>query len=408
MTIPIHRDTDARICGAATTVAGNSDVFANNLLVSVNNDPNSHGGGELIAHSNQVYADNILTVNHTADTANADSICPIPPHCGPSTDQGSPNVFTGDPTAPPPVPILAPELIAAIKHVNTYIETRENSPEGEPAEVLTPIEEVEQAKPNHNTTPEIKTTQAQETPEAQVHEDICHPFDGKLDQLLLEAYKGEWIEKGLFYNNSKITNKNKSGAVGYPYAGAVGGKHYYAKPDGTPDLDGEFQNQKILKIWDDLGGLNGGEVWETDQTAWCMGFLNWVLMRSGYRYLQSCRAKDLYERQADYQSTEILDFRDAKCGDMCYWSYSHVNFVYSNNPDTFKMSFVGGNQGTGKLPGSLTKNNPAGGSITHSWAGDCKSPYNPNGKEGGDGAYKYGGTRTHDTKLQRIFRPKAI
>ena len=65
MTIPVHRDTDARICGAATTVAGNSDVFANNLLVSVNGDPNTHGGGELIAHSNQVFADNILSVNHT-------------------------------------------------------------------------------------------------------------------------------------------------------------------------------------------------------------------------------------------------------------------------------------------------------------------------------------------------------
>ena len=61
MTIPVHRDTDARICGAATTVAGNSDVFANNLLVSVNGDPNTHGGGELIAHSNQVFADNILS-----------------------------------------------------------------------------------------------------------------------------------------------------------------------------------------------------------------------------------------------------------------------------------------------------------------------------------------------------------
>ena len=110
MTIPVHRDTDARICGAATTVAGNSDVFANNLLVSVNGDPNTHGGGELIAHSNQVFADNILSVNHTADTANPDAICPIPPHCGPSTDQGSPNVFTGDPSGDPIV-IVPPAVI---------------------------------------------------------------------------------------------------------------------------------------------------------------------------------------------------------------------------------------------------------------------------------------------------------
>ncbi|MAV94442.1 MAG: hypothetical protein CMA31_02005 [Euryarchaeota archaeon] len=408
MTIPVHRITDARICGAKTEPAGNSDVFANNLLVAVNGDPNSHGGGGLIAHSNQVFADNILTVNHTADTANPDAICPIPPHCGPSTDQGSPNVFTGDPSAPPPVPILAPEIIAAINHVDTFLETGENSPEGEPEEELEPIEVEEQAKPNHNTTVAIETTVAQETPEAQVYADICHPFDGKLDQLLLEAAQGLWIEKGLYYDEAKITKKNKSGAVGYKYAGAVGGKHYYAKPDGTPDLEYEFQNKKILDIWNDLGGINGSQLWETDQTAWCAGFVNWVLQRSGYRYLQSASAKDVFRRQADYQSTEIKDFRDAKCGDICYWSYSHVNFVYTNNPDTFKMSFVGGNQGTGRMPGSLGKNNPAGGSITQSWAGNAKSPYNPNGKEGGDGAYKYGGTRTHDTKLQRIFRPKAI
>ena len=44
MTIPVHRITDARVCGAVTEQAGNSDVFANNLLVAVDGDPNSHGG----------------------------------------------------------------------------------------------------------------------------------------------------------------------------------------------------------------------------------------------------------------------------------------------------------------------------------------------------------------------------
>ena len=42
MSIAIHRDSDPRICGAATTVTGNTTVFANDLLVAVNGDPNSH------------------------------------------------------------------------------------------------------------------------------------------------------------------------------------------------------------------------------------------------------------------------------------------------------------------------------------------------------------------------------
>ena len=45
----VHRDGDGRICGATTIVSGNSTVYANNKLVAVNGDPNSHGGGGLIA-----------------------------------------------------------------------------------------------------------------------------------------------------------------------------------------------------------------------------------------------------------------------------------------------------------------------------------------------------------------------
>ena len=45
MTIPIHRDTDPRVCGATTTVVNQSNVFANSLLVAVYGDTNSHGAG---------------------------------------------------------------------------------------------------------------------------------------------------------------------------------------------------------------------------------------------------------------------------------------------------------------------------------------------------------------------------
>jgi len=92
----IHRHSDSRACGASTVVVGQSTVYANNLLVSVNGDPNSHGGGALSAGSNQVYAGGILVVNHSPDGAAADALCPIPPHCGPDTSQGSPDVYVGD------------------------------------------------------------------------------------------------------------------------------------------------------------------------------------------------------------------------------------------------------------------------------------------------------------------------
>ena len=96
MSVPIHRDTDGRICGATTTVAGQSNVFANNLLVSVDGDPNSHGGGELVAGSRNVFVNSKAVVNDSPDSAGADSLCPIPPHCGPDTSGGSSNVFVGD------------------------------------------------------------------------------------------------------------------------------------------------------------------------------------------------------------------------------------------------------------------------------------------------------------------------
>ena len=45
----IHRNTDPRACGATTIVSGQSTVYANDKLISVNGDPNSHGGGALAA-----------------------------------------------------------------------------------------------------------------------------------------------------------------------------------------------------------------------------------------------------------------------------------------------------------------------------------------------------------------------
>tara|TARA_B000000460_G_C21252702_1_gene279821 strand:- start:228 stop:518 length:291 start_codon:yes stop_codon:yes gene_type:complete len=91
----VHRHDDARVCGA-TTIATDHKVFANNKLIAVNGDVNSHGGGALVAGSNNVYAGGKKVVNHTPDGSAADSLCPLAPHCAPVTAAGSPDVFVGD------------------------------------------------------------------------------------------------------------------------------------------------------------------------------------------------------------------------------------------------------------------------------------------------------------------------
>lgn len=92
---PAHRQGDKRQCGANTIVVGQSTVFINNYLASVDGDPNSHRMGNLIAHCNNVYIENLLAVNHTPDKAGRDlADHPMPPT---DTAEGSPNVFIGDP-----------------------------------------------------------------------------------------------------------------------------------------------------------------------------------------------------------------------------------------------------------------------------------------------------------------------
>jgi uncharacterized Zn-binding protein involved in type VI secretion len=94
----VHRDTDARACGAKTKVVGQTTVKANGLLVAVNGDPCDHGGGELIAGSDNVKIGGKLVVNHTPDGSAADGLCPPlgGAHCAPETAQGSGDVNVGD------------------------------------------------------------------------------------------------------------------------------------------------------------------------------------------------------------------------------------------------------------------------------------------------------------------------
>lgn len=64
-------------------------------LWAVEGDPNTHGGGDLIAaNPRTVFVENIEVIEHQ-DPANPDSLC-IPvggPHCNPATADGSSTVF---------------------------------------------------------------------------------------------------------------------------------------------------------------------------------------------------------------------------------------------------------------------------------------------------------------------------
>ena len=92
----VHRDSDSRACGASTTVTNQSTVFANGLLIAVQGDPNSHGGGELDASVNPgtvfIEGKELVVVG---SSASPDSLCPDPggSHCSPTATGGSPDVF---------------------------------------------------------------------------------------------------------------------------------------------------------------------------------------------------------------------------------------------------------------------------------------------------------------------------
>ena len=136
---------------------------------------------------------------------------------------------------------------------------------------------------------------------------------------------------------------------------------------------GKPSNPNILKIWAALGfpGTNinnpttNASPWNTDQTAWCMGFVNFSLLNSGYRYVPTASAQAITTSPQRWNATQVPK-EQAQPGDIAFWSYHHVNFVYTATGG--KYSFVGGNQ-TPK-GGS---NNPDDGDVTISYPGGTPS-----------------------------------
>ena len=131
---------------------------------------------------------------------------------------------------------------------------------------------------------------------------------------------------------------------------------------------GRPSNPNILKIWQSLGYPNSSP-WTTDQTPWCMGFVQYVLKLTGYRYVQTAWAYTIRDAPSKWNATQVRK-EQAQPGDIALWSFGHVNFVYQNSGG--RLSFVGGNQ----TPTSGKNNNPDDGDVTISWPGPACSPSN--------------------------------
>jgi len=133
---------------------------------------------------------------------------------------------------------------------------------------------------------------------------------------------------------------------------------------------GRASNPNITGIWSYLNFPGAtASPWNTDQTAWCMGFVNYALKSSGYKWVPTASAAAITQNPGRWGATQVPK-EQAQPGDIAFWSYRHVNFVYEKKGAGF--TFVGGNQ-TPK-GGS---NNPDDGDITVSYPGGT-SPSNAN------------------------------
>lgn len=121
---------------------------------------------------------------------------------------------------------------------------------------------------------------------------------------------------------------------------------------------GAASNPNITGIWSKLG-FGTASPWNTDQTAWCMGFVNFCLMSSGNKFVKTASAAAITQNPAAWGAVSVPKDQ-AQPGDIAFWSYRHVNFVYTANNG--KYTFVGGNQS----PATKT-NNPNDGDVTKSY-----------------------------------------
>lgn len=90
--VDVHRNGDLRACGATTIASGQGFVYVDGELWAVEGDPNTDGGGSLNAGQIAAIYINGIRVIGVGDSASADALCPVEPHCAPDATSGDANV----------------------------------------------------------------------------------------------------------------------------------------------------------------------------------------------------------------------------------------------------------------------------------------------------------------------------
>lgn len=229
---------------------------------------------------------------------------------------GSPNVFAGDvvPFSVPPVSIPAEVQAAINQQTSAYV--------ANPSAYR--VSSNNQVKGNFPGTPQTPPDSGTSLIDTNV---AAGDIVSYLTSILSQAASGQWEETG---------------------------------------MGGRPSNPRITGIWTALGYPATG-AWLTDQTAWCMGFVNYVLKNTGHRFVQTAWARDIQTRAGQYKA-EAVPLNAGQPGDVALWSYGHVNFVYTASGGRY--TFVGGNQSSS----AKNNNNPSSGSVTKSWPGGYAPP----------------------------------
>lgn len=92
-------------------------------------------------------------------------------------------------------------------------------------------------------------------------------------------------------------------------------------------MGGAPSNPQIINIWKEIGMPQKG-IWLSDQTAWCAGFVQYVLKKSGLKWMPEAGARNTIAKAAKIGGQKI-PIADMQPGDIVLWSYSHVNFCYN-------------------------------------------------------------------------------